>query len=89
MTKHYPLLRFYTKETCHLCAVAFRIVKRVSKKVKFTLEAVDITQSDNLMIKYGTEIPVIEIDGNLEFKYKINEKDLLRTIKKYSEESVS
>ena len=89
MTKHYPLLKFYTKENCQLCDVAFRIVEQVAKKLKFTLESVDITQSDDLMMKYGIEIPVIEIDGNLEFKNEVNEKDLLRSIRKYSAEYVT
>ena len=89
MIKHYPLLRFYTKENCQLCNVALEIVKRVAKKLKFTLETVDITQSDDLMMKYGIEIPVIEIDGNLEFKNEVNEKDLLRSIRKYSVEYVT
>ena len=89
MTKHYPLLRFYTKENCHLCDVALEIVKRAAKKLKFTLETIDITQSDDLMMKYGIEIPVIEIDGNLEFKNEVNEKELLRSIRKYSAEYVT
>ena len=89
MTKHYPLLKFYTKENCHLCDVALEIVKRAAKKLRFTLETVDITQSDDLMMKYGIEIPVIEIDGNLEFKNEVNEKDLLRSIRKYSAEYVT
>ena len=89
MTKHYPLLIFYTKENCHLCDVALEIVKRAAKKLRFTLETVDITQSDDLMMKYGIEIPVIEIDGDLEFKNEVNEKELLRSIRKYSAEYVT
>ena len=89
MTKQYPHLKFYTKESCHLCDVAFEIVTKVSKKIRFNLEIIDITQSDYLMMKYGIEIPVIEIDGNLEFKHKMSEKDLLRSLKKYSAEYVS
>ncbi|MCH7818561.1 MAG: glutaredoxin family protein [Candidatus Marinimicrobia bacterium] len=89
MTKHYPHLRFYTKESCHLCDIAFEIVVRISKKIKFTLETVDITQSDDLMMKYGIEIPVIEINGNLEFKHKVNAKHLLRRLKNYSEAQIS
>ena len=89
MTKHYPLLRFYTKESCHLCDVALEIVARISNKINFTLEKVDITQSDDLMMKYGNDIPVIEINGNFEFKYKVTEKDLLSTLEKYSEKQKS
>ena len=89
MIKQYPLLRFYTKENCHLCDVAFKIIERAAKKIKFTIETVDITQSDDLMMKYGIEIPVIEIDGKLEFKNKVAEKELLRSIRKYSAEYVS
>lgn len=89
MTKNYPLLRFYTKESCHLCDVAFEIVERISNKINFTLETVDITQSDDLMMKYGSEIPVIEINGIFEFKYKVNEKDLLSVLEKYSEKQIS
>ena len=47
------------------------------------------TQSDDLMMKYGIEIPVIEIDGNIEFVYKVKEKDLLSMLEKYSEEQFS
>ena len=89
MTKHYPLLRFYTKENCPLCDVAFKIVERAAKKIKFTIETVDITRSDDLMMKYGSEIPVIEINGIFEFKYKVNEKDLLSVLEKYSEKQNS
>ena len=89
MTKNYPLLRFYTKESCHLCDAAFEIVERISNKINFTLETVDITQSDDLMMKYGSEIPVIEINGIFEFKYKVNEKDLLSVLEKYSEKQNS
>ena len=88
MTTHIPHLRFYTKESCRLCDVAFEIVERISNKINFTLETVDITQSDDLMKKYGNEIPVIEINGNFEFKYKVNEKELLRSLEKYSEEQI-
>ena len=89
MTKNNPLLRFYTKESCHLCDVAFEIVERISNKINFTLETVDITQSDDLMMKYGSEIPVIEINGIFEFKYEVNEKDLLSVLEKYSEKQIS
>lgn len=89
MIKYHPLLRFYTKESCHLCDVALEIVERISNKTNFVLEKVDITQSDDLMMKYGNDIPVIEINGNFEFKYKVTEKDLLRTLEKYSEKQKS
>ncbi len=89
MTEQYPLLSFYTKEDCHLCEVAFEIVKQAAKKIKFSLETIDITQSDDLMMKYGIEVPVIEINGKIEFKHKINEKDLIHTIKQYSKEQIS
>ncbi len=81
MTGNIPKIRFYTKDECHLCEKAFKVVKQVSEKTALDIEIIDIATDDELMGLYGTEIPVIEINGKTKFRYKITEDELTRALK--------
>ncbi len=81
MNDRLPLVKFYTKEECRLCETALRIILQVAESIDFELNILDITQDDNLLTRFGTEIPVIEIDGDIAFKYRVNEKKFIRLLK--------
>ncbi|NTW74716.1 MAG: glutaredoxin family protein, partial [Chlorobiaceae bacterium] len=44
------------------------------------LEAIDISSDPELVGRYGTEIPVLCIDGVQAFRYGIHEKKLLQLL---------
>ena len=71
----------YSKQDCHLCEIAKERVERVREKVSLDLEMVDITTSDDLMTRYGEKIPVVEVDGEEAFVYRVSEKLLLKRLK--------
>ncbi len=81
MNNRLPLVKFYTKEECHLCEAALRIIMQVAESNDFELIILDISQDDNLLMRFGTEIPVIEINGDIAFKYRVNEKKFIRLLK--------
>ncbi|MCP1160410.1 glutaredoxin family protein [Bacillus infantis] len=56
-------MRFYTREGCHLCDNAKKLILDLQAEHEFELEEVDISASDDLTERYGLMIPVVELDG--------------------------
>jgi hypothetical protein len=77
----HTLTLYGTKECC-LCDDAKAVLDKVSKAVAFRLELVDISGDPELVELYGTEIPVLCIDGVKTFRYRIHEKKLLQLLSK-------
>ena len=72
----------YTKDGCHLCEEAYDVLMAVREDRSFVFEMVDITTDKALMDAYGELIPVILINGEERFRYRINEKRLRQELKK-------
>lgn len=54
---------FYAKPGCHLCDDARRVVEAVCADTGTTYDEVDITTSEELMERFGEQIPVTFVDG--------------------------
>lgn len=52
-------LLLYTTTGCHLCETAEQLMQPALTARGFRLERVEISESDDLMARYGTRIPVI------------------------------
>jgi hypothetical protein len=70
----------YSRSGCHLCDVMKDVVKRVASNVPFDLREIDISSDATLEERYGTEIPVLMIDGRIAAKYRITEDELRRVL---------
>lgn len=75
-------LTLYGAPQCCLCDDAKAVLDKVRKSVRFDLEMVDISGDPELVERYGTEIPVLCIDGVKAFRYRIHEKKLLLLLSK-------
>ena len=74
-------ITIYSKKSRHLCEVAMQKLLELQQEYQFSLTELDIENNDELFGKYKYLIPVIEIDGEEVFRYKIDEnklKELLR-----------
>jgi glutaredoxin len=71
-----------SKPGCHLCDRAKDIVERCRARVPFALEVVDISQDDALLARYGTDIPVILLDGVEVARHFVRERKLLELLNK-------
>ncbi|MCX9025488.1 MAG: glutaredoxin family protein [Candidatus Methanoperedens sp.] len=74
-------ITIYSKKNCHLCDIAKEALINIRKEFPFSLIEVDIEKDREIFEKYKYLIPVIEIDGEKTFTYKVNE-DELKTILK-------
>ena len=69
----------YTREGCHLCEEA----QEVLSEFGISPMLVDIDHDPNLRERYDTCVPVVEIDGQIRFRGRV-EPTLLRRIIRHS-----
>jgi len=70
----------YGKPECCLCDEMKIVVDEVRREVPFTLDIVDISGDAALEAAYGTEVPVLVIDGRKAFKYRVDATALRRRL---------
>ena len=56
---------FYSTSGCHLCEQAKIILWPVLLKYQFRLAEIDVAESDDLIEKYGTRIPVVSVANHV------------------------
>jgi glutaredoxin len=75
-------LTLYSRPGCHLCDEMKAVIARVvgEQAVDVTLEEVDISTDAELESRYGTEIPVLLVNGRKVAKYRVTEGELARML---------
>lgn len=75
-------LTIYSRPGCHLCedmkVLVTRTVRHQSPPI--AVEEIDISTDPELEARYGSEIPVLMVDGKKVAKYRIRESELLRVL---------
>jgi glutaredoxin len=72
----------YSRPGCHLCDEAKDIIDRVRKRHAFVVRVINIEEDPALESAYGTEIPVVFINGSKAFKYHVDERELEKKVKR-------
>jgi glutaredoxin len=68
----------YTRSACCLCDVAKEAIAKVaaSAGVEIALREVDVDADPADAAKFGSEVPVVFVEGRKAFKYRVDEKKL-------------
>ena len=76
-------LTLYSRPGCHLCDDMKAVIARVSqgRADDVTLEEIDISTDADLESRYGTEIPVLLLNGRKVAKYRVTEGELGRMLR--------
>lgn len=72
----------YSRPACHLCDEAKEVIERVRQRYPFSVRIINIEEDPDLEREHGTQIPVIFINGNKAFKYRVDEAELEKKVKK-------
>jgi glutaredoxin len=72
----------YSRPGCHLCDEAKDVIDRVRERHAFEVRIINIEEDPELESAYGTEIPVVFINGNKAFKYRVDEGELEKKVKR-------
>ncbi|MEJ7716768.1 MAG: glutaredoxin family protein [Thermoleophilaceae bacterium] len=70
----------YGKPGCCLCDEARAVVAQVRAAHPFALEEVDITFDPVLERRYREQIPVLVVDGEEVFRYRVDAEELTRRV---------
>jgi hypothetical protein len=70
----------YSRPGCHLCDEMKVVVERVARHVPMALTEIDISTDPALESRYGTEIPVLMIEGRKVAKYRVTEETLVKIL---------
>ena len=72
-------LTLYSTSHCHLCDNAIAILNELAIS---TFTIVEITESEALLIAYGTRIPVLQRDDNkAELNWPFNAQDIVQFLR--------
>lgn len=63
----------YSRHGCHLCHVMRDEVVQIQSDLDFTIEIIYIDKNIELEEKYGEQVPVIMINGEIHNFFKLNE----------------
>jgi Glutaredoxin-like domain (DUF836) len=58
------------------------VVRRVAQSFALTVQESDVDSSAELREQYGTEVPVLLINGRKAFKYRVTAKELESRLRK-------
>lgn len=79
--RRFRRIRVYSREGCHLCDEAIELLEQPQYGGYLpSVEIVDIAGQPDLESQFGLLIPVVEFDGRIRFKGRINETLLRRLI---------
>ena len=70
----------YTRQRCHLCEDAQRVIEAARARAEFEFERIDIDADPQLRRLYNDEAPVVAIDGKKAFKYWVTMEELLKKL---------
>jgi thiol-disulfide isomerase/thioredoxin len=75
-------LTIYSRPGCHLCRDMKALVDRVAQDTGMPVRIAEINvESDpELEARYGTQIPVLLVDGKKAAKYRVSERELMRIL---------
>jgi glutaredoxin len=73
-------LILYGRPECHLCEEMKEIVTSAARELDCALEQVDISGKPELEAQFGTEIPVLVVNGRKAFKYRVTHRQLRRRL---------
>jgi glutaredoxin len=62
----------YTRQGCHLCEDAWATLEAARRRFPFELRKVDIDTDPVLLERFNLEVPVVEVNGQVYFRGRVN-----------------
>ena len=77
-----PELKLFSRRDCCLCDEMKAVIAQVAAKMPIHLVEVDVDGNDEQKAKYGSEVPVLFINGRKAFKYRLTAAALTRKLQR-------
>ena len=77
MLRTIKVLTLYSTSACHLCEQAIYLLKSMAELTEITVVITDISESIDLMERYGIRIPVLVVGSlDCELEWPFNSTDV-------------
>ena len=73
----------YSRQGCHLCESAEKTINSLAQDLEFSVEILYIDGNEELEKLYGTEVPVIHINGEHHDFYRVDPERFKTSLEKY------
>ncbi len=73
----------YSRHGCHLCESAEKTINSLAQDLEFSVEILYIDGNEELENLYGTEVPVIHINGEHHDFYRVDPERFKTSLEKY------
>jgi hypothetical protein len=74
-------IEIYSRPGCHLCDEAKAVIEPFMQKFPLELKVTNVDTDARLRDAYGTEIPVILINGTEAFRHRVDAQALERKLR--------
>lgn len=71
----------YTRQGCHLCEQAWKMLEAARQRHGFQLTALDVDHDPELLALHGDQVPVVAFNGKVRFRGHINPALLRRQLR--------
>jgi len=82
-------IEIYSRPGCHLCDDAKAVIEPFARRYSIDLIVTDVDTDEELRQAYGSEIPVVMINGKEAFRHRVNSPALERKLKELWNKSTS
>ena len=82
-------IEIYSRPGCHLCDEAKAVIEPFSARYPLRLTVTNVDSDPNLRSAYGSEIPVVLINGIEAFRHRVDAPALERKLKALWNPSIS
>lgn len=70
----------YSRKGCHLCEIVKETLNKLERRGGFTWREIDVDSDEELRRRFTDEVPVVFIDGQKAFKYRMDEREFLHKL---------
>jgi len=66
-----------SRHDCGLCEHAVMVVKQAAEQGLCTWESIDVDRDKSLLVRYGMDVPVVLVNGELRFRHRLESGALM------------
>jgi glutaredoxin len=81
------LVTIYSKPGCHLCEEAKDVILQSECAGECEVEIVNIESSEDLLVRYQYDIPVIFINGVKAFKHRLSSREFCQRLRRAAKQA--
>jgi glutaredoxin len=77
-------ITIYSRKDCCLCEEMKAVIRQVGRRYPLTIREIDVDTSIELQERFGSQVPILFINGRKAFKYRMTSSELEKKLRESS-----